>query len=1154
MTLTRQERGEIFKRMAEAGYTLNYHLFEDTQGSGGPLPPCGGGGGGGALTLPYGGVVPGGSGVTLVTKGKLTSASAGGGVCPTQYLLTQDAPLTKGDGSGHLATLADITLYINGTVVTPKALDPLQGIILLFSNVNLGVDTVEIDYYTTKGQMFPFAALNNPSFQLNQGTEKGIFNPFWYSTSLSPGEKDQPALCQQRAQAFQLGYSALLNDPLSLVLNQLPCDLQGRFQRPLSTVNFTFEGDVSPAQAGFTYQGLTPGTVLPSGRYLLTDSSISQDLTSAPSFLSSEVTLDVPHTAAISYRFRLLPSWTLEGDFTGQAFGYADGQYLYWCGILEIQNKLFPALLTHLGDESLQTSYQGFQATVIDRDVAGARVKDVLSFTEEPPLIAGDVLYSKDEGVLRTVLGVFPNTTQGTFEAFLDIPLTVLGSQNFYLSLDITQDTSLRMTQEEDLLRLYRTGYDAPIATVAQNDLPIAADVFGTLVRPGQVFCGSLSRQAGSTVEIDFFRVALEPLQDSESSSQIVRSADLSTANTLEPFIPLEASGHYTLEDVSYLYHKQLGSFGLNFIQQEPFLTPQTVATLDLELTIQAWSKGIPFTVSLCDQVRELTLGLFDVPAPGGASTDFEDLYTGERRFEDEGWTALTSPYVILDQGLRITKTSTVLEVTEHTLLGRGSRDSYVSSCIASEGRFFFGVEDGAYIVHLGLFDDAGMSALYFCDASGSKVLKGGLPLGVFYEPQGKIHDYTIKRQGAAVTIYVDGAYLGAFDVTDLPPSTATDATSRFGLLEAQELTLKGLSSFSTVKDARQVGIYQGGGDRTSLSNYLTVPVPATSDWYGDRVKLSLVRDPQGLVTVKLDDVVVSTQAYQTLPLQEDRSAVVYEEGYILWGTEDSSSLASALVFSYEYAITNNPIRDKAYANPVLNAALVAYSGEVLTSPLPSEKIFVLTDDGEMFLDQLGFSPDRVIGVFSLDKSINYSFTISERMLYLPLSLLKGTEVLISFYEDQPWTKAYQGDKIASVPLLLEVGTPTFWETEQYELKRTNLGPFQGTLPQGAYYDANGDLIIFEQGNSRALYSSLEMITSCDTVGTAPDLIASACEDLKDLELSPYEDVYAGPQECPPLGLPLIYNDPDDVGYNQGTYGPGSSKVCSGGTFRITFS
>lgn len=138
------------------------------------------------------------------------------------YIWTVFGPLSKNQVEPELAEVSDVVVTVNAVSVAISSLSAAEGLITLAAPV-LITDTVTVSYYWWKQAEFqlllntPGQGLSDPNFAHTR------FEAYWVLNDVVPQE---PLQVTWSYSAFERGYSAVLNDPTALLLNENPHKLK----------------------------------------------------------------------------------------------------------------------------------------------------------------------------------------------------------------------------------------------------------------------------------------------------------------------------------------------------------------------------------------------------------------------------------------------------------------------------------------------------------------------------------------------------------------------------------------------------------------------------------------------------------------------------------------------------------------------------------------------------------------------------------------------------------------------------------------------------------------------------------------------------------------------------------------------------------------
>lgn len=1089
-------------------------------------------------------------------------------------IFTEYGPLTNGQGDGKLATVDDVTVLVNGTPTPPVAIDPVAGILIMGEILEPG-DAVLIDYSYVDRPTLPFAALNNSNYLLNQFGTNAYAHPFAFNTVLGPGSGPDvgeravltpPEVVGHQWTAFDYEYSAVLNDPTSLVLNE-PSQYASLppFKRDLKVTSVFFEGDDNPV--GFTYTGPTLGaaTFTTDNLYIVEDASTGTDNAQGLASLFRQ-TLDLSYEASSSLNWRLRAlSYTADGVFTGITAGWSDDERAYLVGFLELSGGFLTAgILSDAGDETLVDSWSGLTSVVENPNGPNTQLR----FTTEPPFALGARLWS--EGTIYTVLDIDDQGVDG-FTVTVDVAFPATGPVELFLEVDFTMLRSYRAAKTSSgEFALFLAGFETPIASVAQDDAAIAPEIFA-LLRNNSLFFGSASRRAVSTVGWDFVRFAVTPDQGTESAQVVSVTTDMVTLpeDNTPPWYLAQNQGYARTLPGDLVLQQSAGQpvvgQGYAWSRVEPFIDQASLREITFKVRVTSWAQGMASTVILADEKRQMTLSLFDENAPAqyqgqGAlaksATGFWQFINGislSTQGHLDGYNAplpgaflyayggVTSP---TDAGFTSTFDADELSYYDHRLVithdgapasatgvevGRGSITEWVCATrlaikdytltADNLAPFFFGVDDGEYVVYLAPYDD-GTPMLVLVDSTGALVLDGGNPVGVNYDwtASTELTHFKLVRYGDNLSVFADGVYVGLIDVLLAPVSTAADVQARFGVLDGQgTFEVDYFYAHQAAHGNRRVGLYTGSGDILDANQYTSAP----AEFFGSFLDVRVRINKTSIVEVFLggSSTPSLTLPYNQLPLREDLTNVDTDLGYVLFGTLDPAAYTDAQWDRVNYILLNRREDQRTLPNAVLN-----YSN-TLTSPEPVEDLdpeqVLVTPYTATILrpGQVGMFADRVLSVTSQDGLTAYTYTYdrvsNEITLDTPLTDLTSP-LRVTLYHRRPFGKGYLENNRPVIRL--GEGTPPFALTHQAQV--TASVEFNSQLnDQNDLLNSDEDFILNDAGTSvvfrRKEDSFLASLDLCSTVQYGEQgLVSAACDKFVAITLEdPYEDTYTFPDQ-----------------------------------------
>jgi hypothetical protein len=602
----------------------------------------------------------------------------GSAVLAKDHFLTQRGPLVKGWGDATPATEQDVTVEVNGTEVEVAEVNPYIGKVTMAVPVPLmpvGEIGVAVDYKWFKSPVMELAGLNTeglvlnkydcprrghhdpaahgdqvqvppgqPNFLAEPGIPKGAvdIHRFPMGVVLGPIDRAEPLYIGHRYMGFERAYSALINSPTTLLLNQAPgrVSVPG-FEREVSGVSVAYGGLVKPQNAvpAWALDGSDCGGVdadaetgLDLGTYTVLDAIVGQAPTDSAAVYHRGLDLTYPSSVNLVGRLQLsdvlyddaypscsggVASPTPEGVFTGVGFGLHDNRYLYLVGLLIVNGVEHVGMLLdpkrlHEWDAwdigpkgvlsaSSQSSGSFVSSQVPSGFTVGSRFQ-VLSGTQAGVYTATAVTAQCDGTTTVTFSPELPAQFDRYGNRYIDVVFeTRVSEKPFTYRLDIDTDqqvAELRVSGETT----------AVVATIDGNVPALPLPASSTLLLPrelvGQVFWGSLSRQAASRATWSFFRYGLVPDQVFLRGHAVVNNTEMSDLPENNPAAGGEVwwtTGHFgrseIMADEDTLLLRATSSddalpMSYGYARVEPFFIPDSIFDLRTNFRVDATTSG----------------------------------------------------------------------------------------------------------------------------------------------------------------------------------------------------------------------------------------------------------------------------------------------------------------------------------------------------------------------------------------------------------------------------------------------------------------------------------------------------------------------------------------------------------------------------------
>ena len=271
--------------------------------------------------------------------------------------LTAHGPLVKDWGDFTMATKNDVTVTVNGVTVAVESVDPYIGRINLVVPVQVTPppmipDVVTVSYHWMPKAIAEMGALNTVGLVLNQWDRainhaNPTGNPvqlgavstgsrFQLGLELGPVEDQEPLYLGWRYLGLERDYTASLNDPTSLLLNQNPRSLQtDTFEVTPAQQAVSYEATTFPAVENWVPVGVDSGGLVGNGTYEVKADTVGSYGVGQPAFYYQMADLTLPATGRVVTRLTLDPATvTPTGVFTGVVFGTHDNRRSYIVGLL----------------------------------------------------------------------------------------------------------------------------------------------------------------------------------------------------------------------------------------------------------------------------------------------------------------------------------------------------------------------------------------------------------------------------------------------------------------------------------------------------------------------------------------------------------------------------------------------------------------------------------------------------------------------------------------------------------------------------------------------------------------------------------------------------------------------------------------------------
>ena len=690
----------------------------------------------------------------------LPSTFTGSGALTRDRIKTKYGPLVRGWGDATPATKEDVEVRVNGTPVALAGVNPYIGEVYPVVPIPLaaaGTITVDVDYIWFRNPAMEMVGLNTLGLSLNVwdravGHTAGATSPvpvgslgaakthrFPMGVVLGPYDRPSPKRVGHSYIGFQKnGYSALLNEPTTLLLNRNPHAISvGGLTADALRSTGVFNGQTTPQAAGtpWALSGVDTGSVLGDGTYEILDASSGPYGIGTAAIYTRDVDLSLDTVVTESGRFRVT-EYVADGVFTGVGLGVHDGAHLVLVGALIIDGVQHIGVLLDASKAHLEDGWQvgpvigaqGITQTVVrvayDDFPSGIQSGDRFRVPDGPQ--AG--VYTIAEcGLNLDATGTFVDIT---LDPSSPLPSDVLSynDDDFQIVFETPWDKNLVS------IRLYA---DFPTGSVAVylgggistlivdlGDVP-AFPAQSALLIPasdkGMVFFGSLSRRATSRSIWDLTQYASDPSLITRTVQGITALTEMNVVPTEDPNDPwyivggfgtgtVDSTGDRLLLKATSAYPVGTPDTEFSYERVEPYLTPKVITDAEATFLVETGILGAgDAEYRIRDTVREAvlrTLLIVRDPVNGNrlAPTRPNVSLAGLQAPTDAGWASSTgstapAPFV-RGQTLEFTKTTgqtgswsrtaNVASFADDEGVVLGGRFSVQSATVGTEGIGFF--------------------------------------------------------------------------------------------------------------------------------------------------------------------------------------------------------------------------------------------------------------------------------------------------------------------------------------------------------------------------------------------------------------------------------------------------------------------------------
>jgi hypothetical protein len=1110
----------------------------------------------------------------------LTSPFVGSAATARTKIETQHGPLVRNWGDWTPATKDDVEVRINGTPVAIAGVNPYLGEIYPTIPIPLtppGTATVEVDYAWFHTPAFPMPGLNTTGAVLNKwdlevgqrsdptATNTGVGAPdlmrFQYGIVLGPTTNTDPLQIGHRYIAYERAYSALLNTPTTLLLNQNPVAVErGDLAIVPSPTVLSFEGDTTPTD--WVLHGTDTGGVLSAGYYTVVDAS-----TVDAALYTHDVDLRFPSAVQVATSLQV-EAHTASGAFVGPVLGFHNDDRLYMAGPILVDGMRHLGILLDASRPDLEESWEvgpsfaitilspttfrttsAFFATSIARgDTVRFRIPDGVQAGAYTVAACG--VTSAQNAWVVTIDGTFP-ANPNAFGAKYATAIVEVRWDEQPVVLRLVADTTTRSTT------LYMGGVLASasitVPVLATTTEPADTGLLLPVWEPeqgGAVFWGSASKPGTSTTRWAYVRANVTPDATTyhyAGSTVTVPTPVMPDETTVDPWFTLEGFGYAETNGTElWVEHNAVSDTGADttfgYGRIEPFLSNKVVADFDTSIQMPLYSGSN--TALLIDNgertVEVALIAYVEGGTPFRQLVDVEHISATMRvNPTNEGWTqgAGTATVGLADfRGVRVTQATGVETVSwTKTLPQTGMASSYtagffefdVSGTVSVNQGPRFTVVSAGYAFNVGIRTTPAFEVV-FTRPNGT--IFGSLPLSGATTQRIRSRYYTVQvGPNPTLSFYVEGSGGVLIDLSTagLPATTSRDF--RIEVLPASGpmvMNLYAVSAYAMpLTAAYTFGIrspYNGSADSidgwvlprtdgTNAPNSSSAATVIPMDWCVGTPRFQVRLDPTWGATLYRPDLPLpSTGGPWVSDATHPSNGFINVEyarlpqsrgipGLVAFGGLTTTVLSHQVWENTSYRIrTVNSEEFLAPQGMVLNRANVINSGELLNDTQP--EVVVVPVDGRT----VSLVPSHIFASRVYTVVVGSTVLAADAWTFDPttqiITLASDPHVdvaTVTFVPDKPVTNTY----LCSQPL--EQSTTLLNEGTPPVPMMQDAGPVQVThpgTPLGPSGVSDPMAYITFDDTPDGLYSSLEFC-QVDNYGRS-NLISTLCDEFTGMEIA----------------------------------------------------
>jgi hypothetical protein len=507
---------------------------------------------------------------------------------------------------------------------------------------------------------------------------------FAFSTILGPLTRPEPLRIGHTYIGYQREYSALMNDPSTLLLNNNPHAIAtGKMSASAVRQTGIFDGLTSPDQEGWSLTGVDEGAVF-NEVYFIDDVNAGAYPEGTAAVWYRALDLALPTVVQGAGRFYVIQTSTFDGVFTGVALGSHDGLHIGAVGAIEVSGVKHLGILTNAFHPDLESSWQiGPRASA----TAISSTQILISSTEFPAGLAYGAQVRIGSGSQAGVYvidycGIEPHADGIvlTISPALPADITLYGNNEFDLLFEVRWDSAdyIAVRYVMDFPSGKFTAYvsgalSGTIGTVEDTPAYPGSTALILPPVPNSSFFGSISRRAANTSYWPLTLYSANPVALTQTVSGVYALADMTVLPEDLPEYPWFITGGYGQSQLSSgnltLSSGSSSSdldFEFSYSRIEPHLTNKVTTDFRATVSVDYGNLGSGnAALRIRDGLRQVLLSSLLYKETASARSLVTDLpalfFSGLQVLANEGWASSAGNLLEVTpwgQSLSITKPS----------------------------------------------------------------------------------------------------------------------------------------------------------------------------------------------------------------------------------------------------------------------------------------------------------------------------------------------------------------------------------------------------------------------------------------------------------------------------------------------------------------